>query len=178
MEIKEHTTPDRLEYYAFMWSLARLVIAALSLFFGATPIAYHLLGFSGTATLLPLFWLISGAAAVYLGYRWHVGGQKLFGRTDQKERIAFLVMAITGINLGLVSITGTNFGMGLIYNMPIAQIFFVITAALYLYVAWQLWTAWNANGKQLFSTSTPAPKTESGEVTASTTEASETRMEE
>lgn len=149
MNIQEHTTPERLERYAFLWSLARMGIAAISLFFGAMPIMYTILGYSGAASLLPLFWIISGVAAVYLGFLWFKGGQKVFGGTEMKDKVAFLIMVVTGINLGYAAI-GSNIGMGLIWGMPIGDIVFKATAVLYLLVAYYLWTRWKAQGEKLF----------------------------
>jgi len=150
MDISEHTKPDRLERYAFLWSIARLVIAALSLFFGAVPLMYRLgVGSSAISTLMPLFWLVSGAAAIYLLWLWHKGGQKLFGGTNHKDKVMFLIMAVTGINLAYAAI-GSNVGMSLVWDMPIADILFKLTAIVYLFVAWHLWKQWSAFGETLF----------------------------
>ncbi len=150
MDIKEHTTPEKLERYAFLWSLAKLGVAALSLFFGATPFIYNipvLMRFG--SSLLPLSWLISGVAAGYLLYRWHKGGQKLFGGTDKKDKVLFFVLGVTGINLGLTAF-GNNIGMSLLYGMPIADIVFKLTALVYLFTLYHLYTRWQASGEKLF----------------------------
>ena len=149
MNIHEHTTPEKLERYAFLWSLARMVIAAVSLFFGAVPIVYTILGSRVGYSLLPLFWIISGIAAIYLGYQWYKSGMNVFGGQDQKNKIAFVVMVVTGINLGFAGID-TNIGMGLIAGMPVAGILFKLTALIYLFVAWHLFKKWKANGEHLF----------------------------
>jgi len=149
MDIKEHTTPEKLEYYAFLWSEAKMVIAAVSLFFGAVPIAYKILGMNAVSSLLPLFWLISGAASAYLLYCWHKGGQKVFGGKDTKDLTAFFVLVVTGLNLGLTAVGG-NIGMSLVFEMPVADILFKATAVVYLIAAWYLWQRWNANGQKLF----------------------------
>lgn len=158
MDIKEHTTPARLERYAFLWSLLRMVIASVSLFFGAMPIAYKILGYSSAVSLLPLFWLISGAAAVYLSYLWFSkADQKVFGGSDTKDKVAFLIMAVTGINLGFAAI-GSNIGMNLVWDMPISNILFKATAVVYLFVAFYLWKRWKENDEQLFDTSSRTTK--------------------
>src|SRR3989344_8472771 len=130
--IKEHMTPDKLEYFAFLWSEARLVIAAAALFLGGiSPILIILpvpamLGQVGM--LLTLSWLISGVASGYLLYRWFTGGKKLFGGLDMKDIAAFLVSVVSGINLGFAGITGSNLGMSFTMNYLI----FLAVAALYL----------------------------------------------
>ncbi|MCB9812330.1 hypothetical protein H6778_01575 [Candidatus Nomurabacteria bacterium] len=155
MDIKEHTTPEQLERYAFVWSLARLVIAAVSLFFGAMPIAYKL-GIS--YGLLSVFWLVSGIAAIYLLYVWHQNDRSLFGRDNQLDKWLFLIMAITGINLGLVTVTDSNIGFSIAWNLgpTMAMLLMKATALLYLFVAYHLWHTWKANGESLF-TETPTP---------------------
>lgn len=146
MSIQDHTTPEKLERYAFLWSLARMIIAAFSLFFGAMPIAYKLgIGMS----LLPLFWLISGAASLYLLYLWFQSGRNIFGGQDMKDQVLFLIMIVTGINLGITAI-GNNIGMGLFWGMPIAGLIFKATAVVYLVTAFMLWRRWKANGEHLF----------------------------
>jgi len=151
MDIKEHMQSDKLERYAFLWSMTRMVIAALSLFFGATPIIYHLsIGYSGLSSLLQLCWLISGVASAYLLYRWFTGGQKVFGATDTKNKVFFLIMVATGLNLGYTAID-TNIGMGLVIGMPIAHLLFKATGILYLIVAYYLWTQWKENGERIVS---------------------------
>jgi hypothetical protein len=171
MNINEHTTPERLERYAFLWSLARMVIAAVSLFFGAVPVAYRLGGASGlTASLMPLFWLISGAAAIYLLYIWYQSGMKLFGKDDPKDKTAFLVMCITGINLGYAAI-GSNIGINLTYAISIhlGALLLKLTAIAYLVVAYYLWQRWGASGERLFATA-HAAKTAETKASAGTQE--------
>ncbi len=148
MDLNAHTTPDKLERYAFLWSLARMAIGALSLFFGAAPILYRFVG-SG---VMMLAWMISGAAALYLGYRWYTGGKKVFSGNDQKDTIAFLVMVVTGINLGYAGIS-TNISMSLVYSIlgsSLAGIVFKATAVAYLLVAYQLFKRWKASGERVF----------------------------
>ena len=149
MSINEHTSPEKLERYAFLWSIARMVIAAFSLFFGAMPIIYRLGSSSSFSSILPLLWLISGASAAYLLYLWHNAGHSLRAGNDNKSRAAFLIMIISGLNLGLAAV-GSNLGMNLVWDMPIADILFKVTAILYLLVAHYLFTQWKANGERLF----------------------------
>jgi len=160
MDINEHTSPQKLERYAFLWSLARLIIAAVSLFFGAMPIVYMLGGSSGIlVSLLPLFWLISGVAAVYLLYTWHKGGQKLFGKTDRKDKVIFFIMAITGLNLGYTALS-SNIGMEIAWSFgpSLAEVLIKATAIIYLIVAYHLWTQWKKSGGTLFSTGQTPPE--------------------
>lgn len=143
--------PGLLERYAFLWSLARLVIAAFSLFFGAMPIVYNL-GMSGFSSLLMLFWLISGVAALYLGYLWYKGGMKVFGKDDTKTKVLFLILVLSGLNLGWASIGG-NIGMSIVGYGAFSGIIYKLTALVYLYVAYILWQEWKTHGEELFSAS-------------------------
>jgi hypothetical protein len=149
MNINEHTTPEKLIRYAFLWSLARMMIASLSLFLSATPIAYRFLG-SSAYSLLPLFWLISGAASVYLVYVWYARGQKLFGGNDPKDRIAFFILVVTGINLGFAALSYGNIGMNIVWGMPIADIIYKLTAIVYIIAAYYLFKRWKEHHEQLF----------------------------
>ena len=144
------TNSDRLVRYAFIWSLVRLVIAAVSLFFGAMPAVYRVLGSGGLGgSLLQLSWIVSGLATIYLLYAWYKGGYKLFGKSGNTPKILFLVLIVTGLNLGLAT-TGNNIGMGLIGGFAFAGVLYKLTALLYLYVVYTLWNGWKANGEQLF----------------------------
>jgi len=97
IEIKHHTAPDHLEKYSFLWSQARLVIAAIALFIGGTPPIYKFTSFSSSvmynavSSLLSICWIISGVAAVYLFYMWNKKGKKLFKKKTQKTRLHFLL---------------------------------------------------------------------------------------
>ncbi len=150
MDIKEHTTPEKLEYYSFLWSEVRLVIAAVALFIGGTPPILLLVPVASLYGLmylgLKLAWIVSGVAAAYLAYRWYEGGQKLFGGKDTKDTVAFLVSVVSGINLGLVGFLGQNIGMSLVSG----QLVFLLTGAVYLAAAGYLYMRWNAHGKKLF----------------------------
>ena len=150
MDIKEHTNPDALEKYAFLWSEVRLPIAALALFLGGVPPVYYLLRIPGLIGIvgggLTICWLISGLASLYLLYRWYVGGQKIFGKSDMQDMVAFFVLVVSGINLGLVGVTGSNIGMRISSN----YIVFIIVGVLYLWAMWRLYSQWSKNGKKLF----------------------------
>ena len=136
--------PNELTKYSFLWSEVRLVIAALALFMGGVPpVARFLPWLSG---LLPLAWLISGAAAVYLLYRWNKNNQHLFGGKNKHDLWAFLVLIVSGINLGLVPILSTNIGMSISSNRGI----FIIVGIIYLVSAYHLWSRWKAAGERLF----------------------------
>jgi hypothetical protein len=152
MDIKHHTRPEQLERYSFLWSEARLLIAAISLIIGGVPVVYRVFGYaygftSIVAGLLTLSWLISGAAAIYLAYCWNESGQKLFGKKEMADRIAFFISIISGINLGVVGLTRQNIGM----NIFSSQVIFAITGVIYLVAAGYLWMRWNTSGKKLFS---------------------------
>lgn len=150
MDLSAHTTPARLERYAFFWSLARFAIGAVSLFFGAMPVAYRIAG-SLASFLLPLFWLVSGAAALYLAYQWYTSGQTVLGG-DARDTVAFWIMIVTGLNLGYTAI-GSNIGMMLAGNLgfAVAGLVYKATAVLYLLVGYHLYTRWKASGETLFA---------------------------
>jgi len=151
MKIKEHTSPEKLERYSFLWSLAHMVITAVSLFFGATPIFYTLTGSNSSYSVLSLFWLISGAAVIYLLYLWNKSGRKVFGG-DHNGTVLFFIMVASGLNLGLAGL-GNNIGMNLIWNLPFADILFKIIAVAYLGAAYLLWQNWQSHGQSLFDNS-------------------------
>src|SRR5687767_6437038 len=114
MSFQKHLEPHRLERYSFLWSEARLVIAAVALLLGgvpplsflvATPTLYGLVG-----TVLTISWIISGLASAYLIYRWS-SVKHVFGGNRRNDIIAFWVMIVSGLNLGLTGLTGNNLGM-------------------------------------------------------------------
>lgn len=150
MTSQEFMKPENLEKYSFLWSEARLIIAALALLLGGTPPLYWLLGssvfYGFIGTILTLSWLISGAASVYLGWRWYTGGQKVFGKKDTRDTVMFFVSVVSGVNLGLVGFLGSNIGM----RIASGRIVFAITAILYIVAALHLWTRWNTHGKKVF----------------------------
>ncbi|PIS05321.1 MAG: hypothetical protein COT81_01720 [Candidatus Buchananbacteria bacterium CG10_big_fil_rev_8_21_14_0_10_42_9] len=149
MDFKKHTTQDRLDYYSFIWSQARLIIAAVALFLGGIPpfVRFSPSGLASTIfSLHTVAYLISGVAAVYLVYRWSQNKQRLFGGKNQKDTIAFFVSVISGINLGLVGLLGTNVGM----SITSSKTAFVITGIIYLVAMLYLQQRWKAHGQKLF----------------------------
>ncbi len=150
MNIQEHTTPNKLERYSFLWSEARLLIAAVALFIGGVPpvLAFNPVSafYSLLSSLLTLCWIISGVASVYLLYRWNKNGKKLFAVSKQYDTAAFLVMIVTGFNLGITGLIGTNIGMSIFSG----RLIFTIGGAIYLITLYYLHTRWNESGKKLF----------------------------
>ena len=149
MNLQEHTRPDKLEYYSFIWSEARLVIAALALVIGGVPplLAFNPLPSlaSTFGSLLTVAWIISGLASLYLLYRWNAGGKKVFGGTQQQDTIAFFIMIITGLNLGITGLLRVNIGMSISSN----SVIFIITGIVYLVTAVYLYRRWTSAGKKL-----------------------------
>ena len=154
MDINEHMKPDKLEYYSFVWSEARLLIAAVALAIGGVPVLraifpipafYSLIGL-----VLTVSWLISGAVSAYLLYRWVMGGKLLFGKKDNLDLVAFMVNVVTGFNLGYTGLIGTNIGMSMV-PMANARVIFGIAAIVYIGTAIYLYRRWDASGKRIFS---------------------------
>lgn len=140
----DHMSSDKLERYSFLWSEVRLVVAAVALFLGGVPpITRFAPGLSGT---LPLAWIISGLVSAYLLYQWNARGRRLFGGTTPLDMYAFFVSVVSGLNLGLVPIVGTNIGMSLSSNRGLL----VIVGLLYLVAANHLYRRWNASGQKIF----------------------------
>lgn len=150
MDISQHTTPEKLERYGFLWSEARLVVAALALFLGGYPPVLYFNPlpalYSPLSSLLTLAWIISGIVSAYLVYQWHKNNQTIFGGKDMKDTIAFFVNIVSGINLGLTGILGENIGM----NISSDKVVFMVVGVLYLATAYHLYTRWNAHGQKLF----------------------------
>ena len=150
MNINEHISPAKLEYYSFLWSEARLVIAAVALFVGGVPPLLYFIRLPGvygfSNTLLTLAWLISGVASAYLLYRWYKGDRSVFGGKAPLDTAAFLVSIVSGINLGLTGVLRNNIGMSISSN----QVVLIIVGALYLAAAYRLYTRWNSFGKKIF----------------------------
>ena len=142
--------PRELETYAFLWSEVKLLVAAVALLIGGYPPIFLLLPISATYGFvslgLKLAWIISGVAAAYLAYRWYTGGQKLFGGNDTKDKAAFAVLVVSGINLGLTGILGQNIGMSISSNYAV----FVVVALAYLGSAVYLFQRWSSHGKKIF----------------------------
>jgi len=151
MDLKEHTKPENLLRYSFMWNQLRLFVAALSLIFGGFPIIFSLFSSSSSmvGSLLTIAWIISGLSAAYLLYAWNQGGRKIFGGVDMKDQVALFIAIFSGLHLGLAGFTGTNIGMKVV---PYSMLTFVliVTGILYLWSAWHLHTRYKANGEKLF----------------------------
>lgn len=150
MRFHEYTTPEALARFAFYWSEARLVIAAVALFLGGIPPVIYFLPVPGllrvVSPLLALSWLLSGIVSAYLLYRWNQGGKKVFGGRNQRDLTAFFLTVVTGLNLGLVPIVGSNIGMSLSSSKGV----FVLAGIVYILVALYLWKRWTQNGEKLF----------------------------
>jgi len=147
MDINHLTQPAQLERNSFLWSEARLVIAAVALFLGGVPPVIKFVGYGdGITGILKLCWIISGVASAYLAYRWYTGGQRVFGGKDQKDTGAFLVSVLSGLNLGWTGLSGNNIGM----SIASGNIIFAIVGVLYLAAGWHLWMRWKANHEHLF----------------------------
>lgn len=145
MNIKEHTTPDNLEKYSFLWSEVRLVIAALALFLGGTPPVFLIFSSYGmTRSLLTFAWIISGLASLYLLYRWNKGGKTVFGGKQKYDVSAFWIMIVSGLNLGIAGISGSNIGMSVSSNPGV----FILVGIIYLYTAYHLHNRWHKNNKK------------------------------
>ena len=141
--------PHELQRYSFLWSEVRLVVAAVALLIGGVPPIYliapaSLLGIARMGLLA--CWIISGLTALYLLYQWHLAGHKLFGKKDAKDAVAFVILGFSGLNLGLAAILSKNIGMSILSG----RLVFLITAVVYLFVAYHLYTRWKANGEKLF----------------------------
>lgn len=144
---KDHLHPDLLERYAFLWSEARLVIAAVALLIGGVPpVLFILPSIPLVGAGLTLCWVISGVASAYLLYRWFPH-KTLFGKQETTDKIAFFVSVVSGFNLGVTGLLGTNIGMSLSSN----YIVFVLTALVYLAAAGYLFKRWKESGQKLFA---------------------------
>ncbi len=141
---------NQLERYSFLYSQARLLIAAVALFLGGVPVLRFLVRtpslYGTVGTVLTITWILSGVASAYLLYRWMMNGQRLFGGKAQMDTAAFLVSVVSGINLGLVGLLGRNIGM----SIAAGRIVFLIVGVIYIAAAYQLQMRWQATGKKLF----------------------------
>ncbi|MBX4192509.1 hypothetical protein KW798_03430 [Candidatus Parcubacteria bacterium] len=138
--------PTKLERWSFMWSEARLLIAAVALFIGGVPPIVFIAPSLAMVGILKLAWLISGAASLYLLYRWVKNGQRVFGSKETKDSLAFLVMNISGLNLGITGLLGTNIGMSISSNQTV----FVVAGALYVVCAVYLYNRFRAHHHKVF----------------------------
>lgn len=133
--------------YGFLWSEARLVIAALALFLGGVPPALRFFGwFPLVGALLLICWVVSGLVSAYLLYRWFEHNWHLFGAKRPLDMAVFAVNIVSGLNLGIAGLIGRNIGMSISSNYTV----FVIVALVYLASAAQLYIRWNSNGEKLF----------------------------
>ena len=149
MNLEEHTRPDTLERYSFLWSEARLVIAAVALFLGGVPPALKFLPIPAlyglVGSLLTLAWIISGVASAYLLWRWYKT-RTLFGAKETLDTAAFFVMAVSGLNLGITGLFGTNIGMSISSNYVV----FFVVGLLYLATAYHLFRRFQVHGQRVF----------------------------
>ena len=74
----------------------------------------------------------------------------LFGGKKKQDTISFFIMVISGFNLGIAGILGTNIGMALSSN----KIVFVFTGIVYIITAVYLKKRWKSSGKKLFKAET------------------------
>lgn len=151
MNTNEFMKPENLEKYSFLWSEVRLIVAAVALGVGGVPPVFLLpipvALFRLVSLGLTLAWIISGAASAYLLWRWYDGGQKLFGKKDTRDTVAFFVSIVSGFNLGIVGLTGSNIGMAI----SSSRFIFGITALIYIIAAVYLYQRWTASGKKLYT---------------------------
>lgn len=148
--MSQRTDPETLERYSFLWSEARLVVAALALLIGGIPpvIAYNPIpGLNGVVRLLLIAaWILSGIAAAYLLYRWNAGHRVIFGAKRNLDTIAFFVMIVSGLNLGFAGLLGKNIGMSIVSGRGV----FALLALIYLASAGYLFRRWKEHGKKIF----------------------------
>lgn len=147
MEKKNLLQADSLVRYSFLWSELRLIIAAIALIFGGVPPAIYFFPtfYPVVSPLLTLAWIISGVASAYLFYRWNAK-KTLFGKKEQKDKYAFFVSVISGLNLGVAGLLGRNIGM----SISSSKIIFFLVALIYLASAVYLYKRWNAYKQKLF----------------------------
>lgn len=147
MDLKQYSTPAQVERNSFLWSQVRLVVAAVALFLGGVPPVVYVLGSSGAVWgALRLAWVISGLASAYLGYRWMKNNWVVFGGKNQKDTGALLVSVVSGLNLGLTGLTGSNPGMGIASG----RLVFLVVGVVYVLAAAHLWRRWKSHGQRLF----------------------------
>ena len=158
MSINEHTSPAKLERYAFYWLLLLLLFSAAALFLGARPAITLVTGYysSSVWSLLNVAWLISGAAAAYLTYLWLQNGKQVVGTSDTKTQVTFWFMLLAGYNLGITGLLGNNIFLNVINN----KILWYATGVLCLLAAYRLYTQWKANDESLFGGGDVEPEPE------------------
>ena len=137
---------EKLECWSFWWSEIRLIIAAIALFLGGVPPVLKLLpGMPLVGAVLTICWIVSGVASLYLLYLWW-GHWRVFGGKDTADVVAFLIMCVSGLNLGFAGIFGRNIGMQINSSYAV----FVLVALVYLVTAFYLNQRWRSNGKRVF----------------------------
>ncbi len=150
MDGEKYTEPDTLEKYAFLWSEARLVVAALALLLGGIPPALYFLpvpALYGIVVLaLKVAWLISGVASLYLAYRWYTNDRKVFGGNERRDMASFVISIVSGINLGVTGLLSSNIGM----SLTSSRVIYIIVAILYIASAIHLWRRWKESDERLF----------------------------
>lgn len=141
--------PDRLAGLAFLWSEARLIIAAVALVMGGPPVLLFLpiAPIYGLLVLLvKLSWIVSGAASLYLLMRWAQAKWYVFDKTSRNDVIAFVIMIVSGINLGLTGIIQVNPGLSIFS----AYLFSLVGAVAYVWAAYRLYVKWEESGRKVF----------------------------
>ncbi len=148
MNFQEHTTPEKLERYSFLYLLLTLAFTMLTLFSGGYPIITRVFDYtSGIYSILQLCWLVAGASAGYLAYQFYKHDKKVFGGTESKQVVfAFYFALALGINLGLTAILRDNIFFNILYGQIVYIVFGIASAAS----AYFLYTAWKAHGETLF----------------------------
>ncbi|MEK7180064.1 MAG: hypothetical protein AAB706_01175 [Patescibacteria group bacterium] len=149
MNQNEHLKPHMLERYSFLWSEARLIIASIALFIGGYPPILKitpLIFYSLVSSLLTIAWIISGIVSGYLLYRWNQNNKMLFGGKAQMDTVAFFVNIVSGFNLGITGLIGTNIGMSISSNYYL----FVLVGIIYIFSAMHLFKRWKASGEKIF----------------------------
>lgn len=138
-----------LDSFSFWWSEIRLGIAAVALFIGGVPPVFLFVQpsmYALVGLLLKIAWIISGLSAGYLLYRWYDTGQKLFGHKDHRDILAFLMLVLSGLNLGFAGLFGQNLGMA----VTSSHLVFVVVGFIYVFSAWQLWKSYKGNRSRVF----------------------------
>ncbi len=140
---------DTLTTLAFFWTLARLGISMVALVIGSPPV---LLFFSfapayGFAWLfLRLSWILSGVTAAYLLYRWFNAKGYVFDKATRKDMIALGIAIVSGLNLGVTGLIGTNPGLSVFS----AYLFALVAAGAYAWTAHHLYQRFQQSGHKLF----------------------------
>lgn len=134
-----HLKPGNLERCAFYWLWGLLLVSALALLVGVNqphPKFFRPLYWP----MQELAWLLSGIAAVYLVYRWQQADRQLFpdGKIHfvNKDKLAFWLMILTGLNVGLTSVIGHNIFLSLFWDRLIHGVVMIacLAAAYHLHL--------------------------------------------